>query len=212
MLVFWFQLKKHCFFLADFNTTFKRRRRPLRKQKQRPLFSQQQVQRLEKEFSTEKYLTEAKRAELSTDLKLTETQVKTWFQNRRTKWRKEIKDEVASSTIGERQAARASSQPLNATFGVVTPNSNLFTHSQALSTIALPSTMFRPQPNNEVFLDLSQRQQTYYIHWMRIEVVLYLGKGSLQLVWDLTELLKFISYQLSTRTRFYILLIFTMMP
>lgn len=137
----------------------------MRKQKQRPLFSQQQVQRLEKEFSQEKYLTEAKRAELSTDLKLTETQVKTWFQNRRTKWRKEIKDEVASSTMGERQVARSVPQPLSPPFGVATPQSHsTFTHSQALSAISLPSTILRPQPNDQVFLDLGQRQPTYYIH------------------------------------------------
>ena len=136
----------------------------MRKQKQRPLFSQQQVQRLEKEFSKEKYLTEAKRTELSTDLKLTETQVKTWFQNRRTKWRKEIKDEVASSTLGERQATRVAQPPLHAAFGVAGLSQNAFTHSQALSAISLSSTMFRPQPNQQVLLNLGQNQQTHYIH------------------------------------------------
>ncbi|EDO37617.1 predicted protein, partial [Nematostella vectensis] len=63
-------------------------KRFMRKPKQRPLFSHNQIQRLEKEFKEEKYLTESKRAELSKDLGMTETQVKTWFQNRRTKWRK----------------------------------------------------------------------------------------------------------------------------
>ncbi|EDO33357.1 predicted protein, partial [Nematostella vectensis] len=54
----------------------------------RPLFSKTQLSRLEKEFSGNKYLTESKREQLSKDLGMTETQVKTWFQNRRTKWRK----------------------------------------------------------------------------------------------------------------------------
>lgn len=75
----------------------RRRRRLSRKKKQRPLFSQQQVQAMEDEFTKHRYITESKRAELSTELGLTETQVKTWFQNRRTKWRKEIKDEVATT-------------------------------------------------------------------------------------------------------------------
>lgn len=71
-----------------------RRRRPMRKTKQRPLFSPHQVQTMEKEFDSGKYLTEDKRAQLAVELKLTETQVKTWFQNRRTKWRKELRNEI----------------------------------------------------------------------------------------------------------------------
>lgn len=66
----------------------------MRKPKQRPLFAHSQIERLEKEFGKEKYLTEAKRGELSKDLGMTETQVKTWYQNRRTKWRKEIKEKM----------------------------------------------------------------------------------------------------------------------
>lgn len=73
----------------------------MRKPKQRPLFAHSQIQRLEKEFAEEKYLTEAKRAELSKDLGMTETQVKTWYQNRRTKWRKELKEEMNSKAKTE---------------------------------------------------------------------------------------------------------------
>ena len=68
------------------------RRRRTRKIKQRPLFSTNQVQAMEREFVAEKYLTECKRVKLAKDLKLTEIQVKTWFQNRRTKWRKELRN------------------------------------------------------------------------------------------------------------------------
>ena len=70
----------------------KRRRRPLRKKKQRPLFSTNQIQTMENEFTKCRYVTESRRAELAVDLNLTETQVKTWFQNRRTKWKKEKRD------------------------------------------------------------------------------------------------------------------------
>ena len=66
---------------------------PPRKKKQRPLFSPLQVEKMEREFEARKYLTEVKRANLAADLGLTETQVKTWYQNRRTKWRKELRGE-----------------------------------------------------------------------------------------------------------------------
>ena len=63
------------------------------RRKERPLFSPYQIHVMEEEFDSRKYLTEGKRAELAQQLQLTETQVKTWFQNRRTKWRKELRNE-----------------------------------------------------------------------------------------------------------------------
>ena len=81
-----------------------RRRRPMRKKKQRPLFSTHQIKTMEMEFTKCRYVTEGRRAELASDLNLTETQVKTWFQNRRTKSKKETRDkqEQLTSEIGRR--------------------------------------------------------------------------------------------------------------
>lgn len=42
---------------------------------------------LEKRFHRQKYLASAERSALAKGLKMTDAQVKTWFQNRRTKWR-----------------------------------------------------------------------------------------------------------------------------
>lgn len=70
----------------------------MRKKKQRPLFSTHQIQTMEKEFTKCRYVTERRRAELASDLNLTETQVKTWFQNRRTKSKKETRDQQEKLT------------------------------------------------------------------------------------------------------------------
>ena len=79
----------------------KKRRRPMKKKKLRPLFSAHQIQTMEKEFAKCRYVSEGRRAELASDLNLTEMQVKTWFQNRRTKWKKETQEkaEVQSSKM-----------------------------------------------------------------------------------------------------------------
>ena len=46
---------------------------------------------LEKRFQEQKYLTVPERMLIASQLALTEQQVKTWFQNRRTKWKRESK-------------------------------------------------------------------------------------------------------------------------
>ncbi|XP_031558185.1 homeobox protein Nkx-6.1-like [Actinia tenebrosa] len=54
----------------------------------RPTFSGHQIFALEKTFEQTKYLAGPERARLAYSLGMTESQVKVWFQNRRTKWRK----------------------------------------------------------------------------------------------------------------------------
>ena len=62
-------------------------RAPPKRKKPRTAFSRQQVAELEKRFHRQKYLASAERSSLAKQLKMTDAQVKTWFQNRRTKWR-----------------------------------------------------------------------------------------------------------------------------
>ncbi|XP_074532322.1 NK3 homeobox 3 [Halichoeres trimaculatus] len=59
--------------------------RPGTKRRARAAFSHAQVHELERRFRSQKYLSGPERADLAGALKLTETQVKIWFQNRRYK-------------------------------------------------------------------------------------------------------------------------------
>lgn len=57
--------------------------------RRRTAFTSSQLKSLEEKFDDKKYLTISERNKLAKSLNLSDTQVKTWFQNRRTKWKKQ---------------------------------------------------------------------------------------------------------------------------
>ncbi|XP_028830054.1 homeobox protein Nkx-2.3-like [Denticeps clupeoides] len=62
------------------------------RRKPRVLFSQAQVFELERRFKQQRYLSAPEREHLASTLKLTSTQVKIWFQNRRYKCKRQRQD------------------------------------------------------------------------------------------------------------------------
>ena len=70
-----------------------------KRRKPRALFSHVQVYELERRFRIQRYISAHERQELARRLKLTETQVKIWFQNRRYKWKRQQSEE--SQMLGQ---------------------------------------------------------------------------------------------------------------
>ncbi|XP_039217461.1 homeobox protein HMX1 [Crotalus tigris] len=70
-----------------------------RKKKTRTVFSRSQVFQLESTFDVKRYLSSSERAGLAASLRLTETQVKIWFQNRRNKWKRQLAADLEAAQL-----------------------------------------------------------------------------------------------------------------
>eukprot|EP00057_Strongylocentrotus_purpuratus_P030897 XP_783008.1 PREDICTED: homeobox protein EMX1 [Strongylocentrotus purpuratus] len=82
---------------------------PFRKPKRiRTAFSPSQLLRLENAFEKNHYVVGAERKQLAASLNLTETQVKVWFQNRRTKYKR-----IKSEEEGEEEPKKKGSHHVN---------------------------------------------------------------------------------------------------
>lgn len=79
-----------------------------RKRKLRTVFTEKQLEGLETKFAEKKYLSVPDRMELAGRLELSETQVKTWFQNRRMKCKKQ---QVSDLQEDEEQCSSLSPVP-----------------------------------------------------------------------------------------------------
>ncbi|GAB6027635.1 hypothetical protein CHUAL_001876 [Chamberlinius hualienensis] len=125
----------------------RKNRKPGIDRKPRQAYSSKQLERLEAEFKLDKYLSVSKRMELSQTLNLTEVQIKTWFQNRRTKWKKQM---TARMKMAQRQglwSSTANSTSPSSFYSVNATPSTAHSHVVlATSAAALYQSYLTPQP------------------------------------------------------------------
>nr|XP_026694698.1 homeobox protein BarH-like 1b isoform X1 [Ciona intestinalis] len=79
----------------------------------RTVFTESQLISLEKRFERQKYLSTPDRMELADALGLTQLQVKTWYQNRRMKWKKQVQQSESSTDSEHDHLSPDSTRPYN---------------------------------------------------------------------------------------------------
>ncbi|XP_014810491.1 PREDICTED: homeobox protein CDX-1-like [Calidris pugnax] len=105
------------------------------REKYRVVYTDHQRLELEKEFHYNRYITIRRKSELAANLRLSERQVKIWFQNRRAKERKLMKKKMThfdGSNLGSMQSDSGSVSPM--------PVPDQQTHSE------MPGSLFPPPP------------------------------------------------------------------
>ncbi|XP_017938727.1 homeobox protein CDX-4 [Manacus vitellinus] len=105
------------------------------REKYRVVYTDHQRLELEKEFHYNRYITIRRKSELAANLRLSERQVKIWFQNRRAKERKLMKKKMThfeGSSLGSLQSDSGSVSPM--------PVPDPQTHSE------MPSSLFPAPP------------------------------------------------------------------
>ncbi|XP_037813005.1 putative mediator of RNA polymerase II transcription subunit 26 [Lucilia sericata] len=109
-----------------------------RKKKARTTFTGRQIFELEKQFEIKKYLSSSERTEMAKLLNVTETQVKIWFQNRRTKWKRQ--DNVTNSEAAEVKSANHGKSTATTTTSSATSTSSTTTADNTNGNGKTPAT------------------------------------------------------------------------
>ncbi|XP_052900619.1 daxx-like protein [Anopheles moucheti] len=182
------------YFHLQASSLVKRYRKQNRERKPRQAYSAMQLERLEDEFQRNIYLNVNKRFELAQCLGLTETQIKTWFQNRRTKFKKQ---QDSRNKREQRQQAQLIAQwlfqpqqvgsiPLDGQFQPVSRLPVMPTHRSSLalaqttlqSALMAPYHLLPPAPLTVPLQQQSQQQQRALEKGPRIVAPVYAVRSS----------------------------------
>ncbi|XP_018414188.1 PREDICTED: hematopoietically-expressed homeobox protein HHEX [Nanorana parkeri] len=119
--------------------------RPLHKRKGGQVrFSNDQTIELEKKFESQKYLSPPERKRLAKMLQLSERQVKTWFQNRRAKWRRLKQENPQGNKKEETESLENDCEE---------GKENCLNAEQKNKDSSLDGSMCSPSPNSQENLD-----------------------------------------------------------
>ncbi|XP_056251628.1 NK1 transcription factor related 2-like,a [Seriola aureovittata] len=147
-----------------------KRRRPdqacAKPRRARTAFTYEQLVALENKFRATRYLSVCERLNLALSLSLTETQVKIWFQNRRTKWKKQNPGADSTLQPGSNSLVNVSpspatcgSSPASASFHQTFPNfssGNVIFHTAGAVPLSSTGGLLHP------FMSSGFVQPTYF--------------------------------------------------
>ncbi|KAM8927614.1 homeobox protein BarH-like 2 [Pelodytes ibericus] len=115
----------------------------------RTIFTEVQLMGLEKKFQKQKYLSTPDRLDLAQSLGLTQLQVKTWYQNRRMKWKKIV------LKGGQEAPTKPKGRPKKNSI----PTSEEIEAEEKLNRLAQDSEIQDGQPEDEEEKQIDEKQQ-----------------------------------------------------